>query len=68
MDDNNYQKNHPEFKHKNKLEVHADVYIKAANDPTYKYTSLGFRIQNAGSFANYLLNMDKTQHQILHVM
>lgn len=41
------------------LSTHADVYIKAANDPTYKSTTLDFKIGNAGSFANYLLNMDK---------
>lgn len=58
MDDNNYKKENPNFVPKHFLETHADVYIKAANDPTYKYTSRGFRIQNAGSFANYLLNID----------
>jgi len=40
------------------LATHADVYIKAANDPTYKDTTPEFRIGNARSFANYLLNMD----------
>ncbi len=60
VDDNIYKKNHPNFIPKNVLDSHADVYIKAANDPTYKDTTEDFRIGNAGSFANYLLNMDKS--------
>ncbi len=48
----------PDFK--SDLSTHADVYIKVANDPTYKNTTLDFRKLNAGSFANYLLNMDKS--------
>lgn len=41
------------------LSTHADVYIKQANHATYKDTKLDFQIGNAGSFVNYLLNMDK---------
>lgn len=58
VDDNIYKKDHPNIKLKNILEIHADVYIKAANDPTYKDTTDPFRLGNVGSFANYLLNMD----------
>ena len=49
----------PNFELIKSLSTHADVYIKAANDPTYKNTTQDFRIGNAGSLANYLLNMDK---------
>ena len=61
VDDHIWQKNNPTIKPKNYLVAHADVYIKAANDPTYnKNTTLDFRKGNTGSFANYLLNMDKS--------
>lgn len=48
----------PNFNTIRSLATHADVYIRTANDPTYKNTTLDFRKGNAGSFANYLLNMD----------
>lgn len=60
VDDNIYKKSHPNIQPKNILDSHADVYVKAANDPTYEHTTEKFRIGNAGSFANYLLNMDKS--------
>ena len=60
VDDNIYKKKNPDSKYKNVLDSHADVYIKGANDPTYKDTTDDFKKENAGSFGNYLLNMDKS--------
>lgn len=58
----------PNFK--SNLSTHADVYIKAATkDDNFKNTTIEFQKGNAGSFANYLLNMDKrpefSQNEIL---
>ena len=60
VDDNIWKKNNSDKEPKNYLITHADVYIKAANDPTYKNTTDDFKKENAGSFGNYLLNMDKS--------
>lgn len=60
VDDNRYNINHPNDPIILNLSSHADVYIKAALDATYNNTTKNFRWGNAGSFANYLLNMDRT--------
>ncbi|MBD0726717.1 hypothetical protein B6A10_16220, partial [Flavobacterium sp. L1I52] len=64
VDDNN------KIDFKRNLSTHVDVYIKTANHVTYKSTTIDFQKGNAGSFVNYLLNMDRvadkyTQNEIL---
>ena len=41
------------------LSTHADVYIGQMSDKTFTGTTDDFKIGMAGSFANYLLNMDQ---------
>ncbi|MGO4772856.1 hypothetical protein ACEN2I_14435 [Flavobacterium sp. W22_SRS_FK3] len=49
----------PNFDRLRSLATHADVYIKAAKHDSFKNTTEKFQIENAASFALYLINMDK---------
>ncbi len=48
----------PNFK--SSLLTHADVYLGQMNDKTFDGTTKDFKNGMAGSFANYLLNIDKS--------
>ncbi len=58
--ENGHKEDNEKPNFKGDISTHADVYVDQMSDNSFSSTTSDFKIGSAGSFGNYLLNMDKS--------